>query len=166
MVDREARDQMAVLLRHLATGRISGKQFDAALELLPFSGKDRIFDAIFEETDDIETAVRHDVARWVLFLQSENEYIWPGMDGLPNPFFIIAFALTATLLVSFFHNPTLGWGLTLAGYIIISAIVAWRRPKGHQPGNMKVWPFHKQDDLDEAKRHPRLLNGNRMRHEL
>ena len=160
MVDREARNQMAVLLRHLAIGRVTYQQFDAMLEPLPFSGKDRVFDAIFEEICDIETAPRYEVARWILFLQSENEYIWPGMDGLPNPLCIIATALAAMLLVNGFHNPAVGCGLTLSAYVVVS-IVAQRYPKSFKPGDLKVWPFHKQDDFDEARRHPRLLNSKR-----
>ncbi len=160
MVDREARDQMARSLRHLAIGRITDKQFDAALEPLPFSGKDRIFEAIFKETYDIKTASRHEVARWILFLQSENDYIWPGMDELSNPFSLIMTASIALILGSVLHNPCIGWGITVAGYAVIADVaVRCCNPKSCKPGDLKVWPFHKQDDFDEAKRHPRLLNG-------
>jgi len=152
---------MAVLLRHLAIGRITDNQFDAALKPLSFSGQDRIFDAIFEETYDIEAAPRHEVARWILFLQSENEYIWPGMDGLPNPFYVVATSLIALVLANVFHSPGIAWGVTIAGYVVIANVAARRSPKRYKPGDLKVWPFHKQDDFDEAKRHPRLLNGNR-----
>jgi hypothetical protein len=159
MVDREARNQTAVLLRHLAIGRITAKQFDAALESMTFSGQDHIFEAIFEETFSIKSTTRHEVARWILFLQSENEYIWPGIDELPNPFSIILGALVAVVLIDVFHNPVLGWWLTVAGYIIIIGAASRLRPKRYKPGDLKVWPFHKHDDFEEAKRCPRLLNG-------
>lgn len=156
MVDRKARDQMGFLLRRLAAGRISEIEFDDALEMLPLSGQDRVIDAIFEESFSVESASRHDVARWILFLQSEAEYLWPGMDGMINPFYIIGAVASAWICGYGFHAPIVGWALAIAE-ILVGVRQTDRR---HKPGgDITVWPFHRQQDFEEAKQYPRLLAG-------
>ena len=163
MVDREARDKFAELVRHLANGRITETDFDDALESLPFSGKDRIVDAIFEETFGIKEAPRREVARWILFLQSDLEYKWPGLDDIPNPFVIIALVAVWWILGGHLHSPTARWWIAAAVTAFYALINSYINPNRRKPGDMSVWPFHQQTDINEAVRHPRLLNGRHNR---
>ena len=162
MVDREARRQYAQLIRRLANGKIDEDEIDKALGKLPLSGKDRVFGAIFEESFSIKTTPRRDVARWILFLQSNTEYEWPGVDQQPNPYFVIACVLMCFLLGGMFHNLNIGFWLTACGAIPFMIFQQWLVRRHTKPGDLTVWPFHQQVDLDEAVRHPRLLNGNRL----
>ena len=157
MVDRVARDQMGFLLRRLAAGRISETKFDDALGMLPLSGQDRVVNAIFEESFSIESASRHDVARWILFLQSDLEYLWPGTDGMINSLYIIGAVASLWICVYVSHSPLAGWTFAIAEI----SVGVWQIDRRYKPSDMTVWPFHQQQDFEEAKKHPRLLAGRR-----
>jgi hypothetical protein len=161
MVDREARDKFAELVRHLANGRISEKHFDETLESLPSTGKDPVFGAIIEELYTIEFAPLPDVARWILFLQTDMEYEWPGLDQLPNPLEVIVAVTLCLMLGGIFHNVSIAWWATVAGMALSQIIARCVGSKHRTPGDLVAWPFHKQSDFEEARRHPRLLNGGR-----
>lgn len=157
MVDREARDRMGFLLRRLTRKRITEKEFDKALEALPLSGQDRIVEAIFEESFDLGSTTRQNIARWILFLQSDAEYVWPGMDSAVNLVYIIG-SVAAKIICDFaFHAHTLGWILAVTGLLLGYQQTA----RHYKPSDMMVWPFHRQQDFEEAKKHPRLLAGRR-----
>lgn len=153
MVDRVARDCTALLLRRLMQRRITEKEFDTTFNALSVSGKDRIFEAIFEETFSISSASRRDIARWILFLQSGSEYVWPNQNSVINPFFV-AGSVALKLFCDFkFHASLIGWLLATAGI----TVGLWRTSRQYKSGDLEVWPFHQQAEFEEAKHHPRLL---------
>jgi hypothetical protein len=91
MIDRLSRRRLAVALRRYVAGRISNDAFeDTEVDL-----RDPAIVAVLDEAwllySDMEEhyargphAVRGEyrrrVARWVLFLRSEREYLWPEYD--------------------------------------------------------------------------------------
>ena len=93
MIDREARDLMAEALRQLLARQITNDDFE---EMIPSGpSDDRVLGPIESRAwafyDDMHAhkldreftdAMRSDVARWVLFLQTDLEYRWlPGPVG-------------------------------------------------------------------------------------
>ena len=89
MIDRAARDRAALLLRRFAAGRLTNDDF---VDAFPSSKTDPALRAVDQRAwalyDDFRThrltgrhalapAGRREVARWVLFLQSDVEYTWP-----------------------------------------------------------------------------------------
>ena len=161
MIDREARDEFAELVRHLANGRVSEKQFDEAVESLPSSGKDPVFEVLIEEIYEIEAVPRREVARWILFLQSDMEYSWPKTLWDGSVFLVTAF-LVVLLFALFPETP-----IILRGSIAALLVTAWLKyecwqgERWKKSGDFEVWPFLYQADFEEARRHPRLLNGGR-----
>ena len=144
MIDRQARSQLAVCLRHLASGRISNDVFD---ERAPYSSEDRAVNAIWWQAwhlysdlrehkltgrDRLSQDTRRAVTRWIVFLHSDLEYQWPDLplDGL------------------------LGAMLNLAslGHTGRRAYASWS-----QSGDIDVWPFLTRSQHEVARRQPRLL---------
>ena len=157
MVDRAARDQMAELVRHLATDRISEKEFDNALERIDSVGYDPAIEAIFEETCRIDRVKRRDIARCILFLYSDSEYKWPGY-GDPNPYLILAGVASAIAIGTMLHEAKMGFHIVF-GLAAVSAIADAVQKRRQSNGDTKAWPFLHQADLDQAVKHPRLLSG-------
>lgn len=129
-VDREARDQLAELLRHFVAKQMTNLEFDnAAFDIKTHdAGVKAIRDQAWMLYDDlrkhkltgewaIEDENRREVARWILFLKSDYEYRWPVMRWWQKLLFPVV-----TLL-------TLGAGTYL-----------WRQRYARQ-GNREVWPF-------------------------
>ena len=135
MIDRESRNELAELIRSLATGQISNDQFENAIP----DSKDRAVDQVYSNgawllySDFQEHKLKgkyaltkedkHLVSRWVLFLKSNNEYVWPSI----------------TLLESLLCLVTLG---------------IWRKrlqSKWQKIGDINFWPFINSAQLDLAK---------------
>ncbi len=94
MIDREHRDQLAELIRHLANGCITTGEFDDFHMFV--DSEDPAVSAVSNEAwglyDDVWPAwayrlrghhklspeVRRQVAIWAVFLYSDTEYEWPG----------------------------------------------------------------------------------------
>ena len=85
MIDRIARDQAALQLRRFASDRITNDQF---VDDFPVSTTDPALRAIYARAwalyDDFKThflgatpPLRHELARWIVFLHSDEEYRWP-----------------------------------------------------------------------------------------
>jgi hypothetical protein len=148
MIDRFARNQAAEAIRHFATGQITNWQF---IKQYPTSRKDpaiwALDDTVWCLYDDFRTHTligkdaltkegKKEVARWLTFLYSDEEYLWPriGRPGLrrdPEPWL-------------------LSW---LFGF----GPGRWKRFKAS--GDYDVWPFIKREDFDRARKKPVLLVG-------
>jgi hypothetical protein len=149
MVDREARDRAALLLRRFAAGRLTNDEFD---EAYPGSAGDRalpeVGGAAWHLHSDGEVhrltgeyalarLTRRDVARWVVFLHTDLEYEWPAFDWYR------------------FVDPVWNW-LTRG-----RAERRWRDDfeAFQRRGEYRVWPFLRGADFVAARRRPRLLAG-------
>lgn len=150
MVDRDSRTACAALLRRLMIGQLTGDEFECAVDEL--GGSDPGIRAVrtqawacYSEGEPVERevarAVRQDIARSILFLQSDAEYLWPPYPSGDFPIYNWLFNIC-----------TLGW---------------WEQRKANrlreweQHGDFAVWPFHSRSDYDAACARPRFLVGSR-----
>jgi hypothetical protein len=148
MIDRPSRDRLALALRQYVSRRVHNDELDGIV----VDGRDRgaiaVKQAAWGLYDDyhqhfatgrhtIPAEGRRTIARWVLFLHSDQEYLWPE------------YSLTRT------HNwvvniLTLGW---------------WQRREDRcwkefcSDGDFSCWPFHNKAELKKAVSSPRLLSG-------
>lgn len=181
MVDQEARRLYAELVRQFTSGRMTVDEYEEQFFAIRFNKKDpalpKLWDnltALYEDAWPdrptrqwrLDRDARRRVARAVLFLQSNHEYHWPETTWDGSVFLITAFSVV--LLFALLPETSL---INRAGFAAVP-IYAWinyerwqrrRQQKRHQmAGDTNAWPFLRQADLDEAARHPRLLNGRRM----
>ena len=146
MVDRISRDRAALLLRRFAASRISNDDFvDAYPSASPDPAIRVVHDRSWALYSDLWThylhaqpALRHEIARWVLFLASDVEYTWPRFRyirlGIPR---------------------WLNW-------LSCGALQAWQdRPfeRFAACGDIAVWPFRSQSEFLAACESPRFLKG-------
>jgi hypothetical protein len=148
MIDRNARGQMVLLLRRLATGRMTNHEFDAAL---PTSRTDPAVDEIYYRgawgfysdlsehrligRHRLSRTERREIARFILFLKSDLDYEWPRRELWGELLWMLAGLLT----------------LGLAGRLY------WRR-LGRR-GDVSVWPFLRGEDFERVVHRPCYLAG-------
>jgi hypothetical protein len=148
MVHRASRDRLAQALRQYASGRITNDDLDD----VDVDWRDRGAIAVsqmawglYEDTTlhratgryYIARQHRRDIARWIAFLYSDEEYIWPEYSFMQ----IINWPMNVM---------TFGW---------------WERMKQRrwqqflEAGDFQVWPFCDQRTLEKVRKHPKLLAG-------
>jgi hypothetical protein len=148
MVDRNARNEVVLLLRQLVTGRITNDEFE---DRQPLGSSDLAVAEVFlrgasgfySDLDEYRLAGRHrlsrserrEMARLILFLKSDLEYEWPDPKLWQELLWMAAGLLT----------------LGLAGRLY------WRWMGAH--GEVGVWPFLRQEDLERAVRNPCYFAG-------
>ena len=146
MIDRESRDRLAEALRHYVSGQITNFKLDS----VPIDKRDRGAVAVYEAAwglyDDFtkHKATGHHkipkdgkrvIARWISFLYSDKEYLWPEYS------FLQIFNWPLNLI-------TFGW---------------WERMKKRkweqfeECGDIDVWPFCSRSELEEVIKKPKLL---------
>ena len=150
MVHRSSRDALARALRHYVAGLITNDELDE----LEVDWRDRGAVAVHERAwalyDDMYThratgdhyisrELRREIARWILFLHSDLEYLWPEFS----------FMQIKNWLMNFL---TFGW---------------WERNKARifnefmQAGDFSVWPFISARDFEQSVSNPKFLAGRR-----
>jgi hypothetical protein len=154
MIHRESRDRLAEALRRYVSGHITNDDLDD----VEVDWRDRGAVAVKEMAwylyDDLENHYvenrlprgsedRKSVARWIAFLQSDQEYIWPEYS-----------------FIEFINWPmnilTLGW---------------WERMKKRrweqflEAGDFEVWPFASKEDLSWVLARPKFLSGKKLNQE-
>ena len=149
MVDRASRDACAQALRRLMRGELNGEEFELVVDELgsPDPGIRAIKTqawACYSDYSPVDRttarAVRPDIARSILFLQSDAEYLWPPY---PSGDF-----------------PTYNWLFN------IFTLGRWARRKAdrlrqwQEHGDFTVWPFHSRPEFDAACARPRFLVGS------
>ena len=95
MIDRKSRDKLAENLRQYVSGRITNDTLDD----LDINNEDYgvkvikdaswlLYDDLYEHKavgkNRIEKDNRHEVPKWIVFLQSDEEYLWPIPSTLQN----------------------------------------------------------------------------------
>jgi len=151
MIDREHRNQLAQLIRHLAIGRLSTHDYDQQSQALHAISKDAGLEEIlwtvwtlyddfrdhrFTGKDALPRELRRDLAKCILFLYSDQEYRWDEIRRTA--------AQTRWLNIM-----TLGlWNRLFAGDVVAKNRIA------HDDA---AWPFQTFAHLEDAKRHPHLL---------
>ena len=139
MVDRTSRDQLIELLSNLAAGEMAKDQFEARRP----RSKDRAVGEVAGQAWLLFADARHDartgrykltrddrrdVARWILFLETEGEYRWPALPGWAR----IAGFVPSVLTFGLFWRPYRFWF--------------------ERQGDFRVWPFLEKDELDDARK--------------
>lgn len=104
MIDRTSRDKLAETLRQYVSGRVTNDTLDD----LKINNKDHGVEAIKEASwflyDDlyehkavgknrIEKENRNEVSKWIIFLQSDEEYLWPRPSIFDKTLLILTFGL-------------------------------------------------------------------------
>ena len=168
-MEKTGRDKAILVLRRYMSGKISNdeleKEWPKANKELAEIFKHGVWH-IYSDLERHFNTGRHklskdgktEVARWILFLQSDQTYTWPTTNWRDNwPFLIVA------LLVGLIG---LRWG---GGWATISilpgifvAVFITRLTSGktfRRRGDWEVWPFRTRADFEEAKRHPKYLTG-------
>ena len=148
ILDRESRRSLAELLRHLVAGLITNDEFE---NRRPRGSHDLAVRQIFEEGawflyDDtyahrltgrhrLSTRERRNVARWILFLETDLTYEWP----------IVPFGLRLALMP--LNLLTLG----LLGRVV------QRFASSGAPTDL--WPFRRHSDYQAALQKPPYLKS-------
>jgi len=151
MIHRQSRDALALAIRRYVSGRITNDDLDD----IAVDWRDRGAAAVkemawnlYDDNDNhravgkhhLNKSVRREIARWIVFLHSDQEYIWPEYS------FIQIWNWPANLL-------TFGW---------------WERWKSRrlqafkEAGDFSVWPFTRRADFVEVVLRPRLLSGREV----
>jgi hypothetical protein len=148
MIDRAYRDNLATALQQYVSGRITNDDLDEIgvdwRDRGAVAVKERAW-SLYDDTYQHRAVGRHplprsardEIDRWILFLHSDLEYVWPQF--------------------SFFQ--IVNWPLSLLTF-------GWwemrKQRKFHEfmaAGDFSVWPFVAKEDYDMALRNPRYLSG-------
>lgn len=137
MIDRPARNALALAIRQLACGRITNDQFEASLSASQDAAVIAVAEMAWTLYDDLSThylkgayalspQAKRSVARCILFLRSELQYPWHDEK------------LTARALARFFADV-----FTLGAYSRVLPPV----PEPNDAGDVSVWPFFSRVQL-------------------
>ena len=178
MVDKERRRKLALHLRHLAVGLATNDDFEEAIMeditagWLPeqyyrskqSKGDDPIIQPMLElcwglyddtkqhkltKSNKLSAEALKIVARCILFLHSEREYVWPYFDT---------------------NNPVLKFSFTDIIFTILTLGQHYRNKKGEhlisyyewqKLGDYDVWPFFMKDDYQEQLKFQPFLSGQK-----
>lgn len=151
MIDRAARDQLSRNLRLLISGKISNDQFESRT---PETNKDAAILALADMAwllysdmkehrlvgrYSVGPGERREVLRWILFLDSDFEYLWPEIS-LPG---ISPLRRARPIVTTWLNGP--------------NAISYERAADFLAAGDYNAWPFISQSQYKQALRHPRRL---------
>jgi hypothetical protein len=150
VICEQSRDRLAQALRRYVAGRISNDDLDS----VEIDWRDRGAAEVKRQAwflyDDtrhhyakgryaINSDTKRIIARWIVFLHCDKEYLWPDYSSVP----IINWVL------SFF---TFGWW---------GRRESIRRKEFEEAGDFSAWPFISTTELDDAAKRPRYLAGHR-----
>ena len=147
MIDRAAREQLALRLRRLASGRLSTARFDdarvldardEALIALPDAGWGLYDDCLsyrLRGRHALSREVRAAIGRCVLFLKCGLPYEWPPL------------------------RPSIGQ--LLFSLLTLGRSMRRRRRVWEAQGAYAVWPFFRKRDYRAALANPPFLTGVR-----
>ena len=146
MIHRESRDRLAETLRHYVSGQITNDDLDDVSVDWRDRGAIAVHQMAWRLYDDnsqhkatgkhyLDRKARRQIARWILFLHSDQEYYWPEYSFIQ----IINWPLNVL---------TFGW---------------WERMKKRkwdqflEAGDFDVWPFCRKEELQKAIENPKLM---------
>lgn len=197
MIDGTSRNELAQLLRLVAAGTITPRQFADEFESWGLETNDKAVTNIawggpgvieiprsrwtrrLRGRDRLSDAVRQRIAIAVLLLHSDYEYEWPeeessvlGGDCLLMAVFLLLLVLGMFATIFWQLGQVFPWVaaacFALAVYVFYFSNVRVEKARAQwldscqQLGDLEAWPFFRQTDLEEARRHPRLMKGNEV----
>jgi hypothetical protein len=148
MVDKPSRERLALALRRYVSGLITNDQLDdvevdwrdrgaVAVKERAWGLYDDMYVHRATDTQSISRELRREISRWIIFLHTDQEYLWPeySFDQIVNwPMNWITF----------------GW---------------WERNKARVfeefmlAGDFSVWPFTKEQEFLHWLSRPRFFRG-------
>jgi hypothetical protein len=148
VIHRDSRNRLGEALRHYVSGLITNDDLDDVEVDWRDRGAIAVKQMAWQLYDDLRTHYvegelgrgsegRKAIARWIIFLQSDREYLWPEYS------FIQVVNWPLNLL-------TLGW---------------WEKMKKNrweqflEAGDFDVWPFCSREELEAVVCQPKLLSG-------
>lgn len=148
MIDRESRNRLAEALRHCVSGQITNDDLDEVEIDRRDRGAHAVSSMAWGLYDDscqhratgpyyLDKKARREIARWIAFLYSDEEYTWPEYNLLR----IVNWPLNLL---------TFGW---------------WEKMKERKwqqfldAGDAEVWPFCNKEQVERVLRKPKLLAG-------
>lgn len=152
MVDREARDKLAELLRQFASGRVTNHEFEEQW-YFPTRSRDKgiaevehaiwcLYDDLREHrlTDDerMTPELRRQIATWILFLKTDLEYEWPPLS--PSIWCLLAIVLVPlTALVALLQPYAVAMygAMVFLAYIASSGLISLVSPR---LASLMWWP--------------------------
>lgn len=150
MIDRESRDRLAVALRHYVAGVATNDDLDDVVVDWRDRGAVAVKEMSWRLYSDhkrhyakdeyyLGKEERREIVRWIAFLYSDREYLWPEYSFIQ-------------ITDGFMNFLTFGlWG-------------RWTNRKWEEfleAGDFSVWPFSSKAELENAIKRPRLLTGFR-----
>jgi hypothetical protein len=149
MIHRESSNRLAEALRHYVSGRITNDELDSVEVDWRDRGAVAVQEMAWNLYDDMHThfvenrmprgsEARRGIARWIAFLHTDEEYLWPEYSFMQ----IVNWPMNLL---------TFGW---------------WEKTRQRrwnqflEAGDFDVWPFCRRADFEQALRRPRLLLGS------
>lgn len=146
MINRLSRDHLAEALRHYVAGRITNYELDEVDVDWRDRGAGMVQDRAWCLYDDVpqhratgrhhlSKPARDEIARWILFLHSDLEYIWP----------------------EFTFKQVVNWPMNLITFGWWERCKQRRFEEFATAGDFSVWPFVSRTDYERALARPRYL---------
>jgi len=153
LIDRVARQRAAETIRHYISGVITNKEFE---ERYPISKRDPIISAVDDTlwatyddiyvhklrgTNSVSKEIKQEIARWLMFLYSDQEYLWPKISNAG--------------LLNYFESC---WFFRITG---MAKLIENQANKFKTIGDYDVWPFIKVEDYKKKMKKPILLASSK-----
>ena len=189
MLDRNARDKMAVNIRHLIAGIITADHFQEEGAIIACESNDPGVKAVYDEADGlisdiwpwwpyrlrgrrrVSSNTKELMSRTILFLYSDVEYQWPT-ENISNDSILERIALWACAIFFFLGLMCILISLPLAALCFASSVSIWFWGKKleknaierrllalNRIGDFSLWPFMSKTDYENAKQSIHLLSG-------
>lgn len=146
MIHRDSRNKLAEALRHYVSGQITNDDLESVIVDWRDRGAIAVQEMVWGLYDDmtehkatginhLDKEARRIIARWIVFLHSDQEYIWPEYSFIQ----IVNWPMNII---------TFGW---------------WEKMKKRkweeflEAGDFEVWPFCSENELKKAIKRPKLL---------
>lgn len=190
MIDRSARDRIAELLRHLASGRISLQHFEWEAEDIAMVTNDRAVHCAsavmlhdkdtlwwslqaFRGSRRLPKERRRRYATTIAFLHSDVEYAWAPLKfdytadfgmmlATVTMLFVTNFLIIASLL-----NVLVFPLAIVAAYSVVhlyqksQVLLKAAEEEWRSAADFSIFPFVSRDAFERVRQHPRLLTGAR-----
>ena len=152
MIDREARQRLARLLKQLVMGKITNDEFE---DRLPGISRDKsiqaisgaawyLYDDLHEhrliDKQALSKVQRREIAKWILFLRSEREYTY-GILKSGRFWAIISMVIYVLLnLITYgtWHSIVMLFSILSSWYRDFKSLVFGKRSQWIK-GNKKIW---------------------------
>ncbi len=172
MIDNEARNKAAVLLRQYQTGKITDSDFkkawpkkshDPALPeiLIGLFPTAHLHKLKIKELELTPAERRDRVYRSILFLETNLKYEWPLEGGFltwANLIFL-AVILGGIGLGFYFRTGSHIHFIFGAGVWVLSLLVKKRIREKKEHGDYDIWPFLRRTDYDQELERIELVKG-------